>query len=98
MSSTLAELETTPSEEVKKLPYETRARAAGFIECLQSPPTNSGKPVYFLVIEDEWALLQATIFRPVYERYGHLLHHKGAFLLGGRAGGQGSRMLPINGI
>jgi DNA polymerase III alpha subunit len=82
--STLAELETIPSEEVKKLLHGTRARAAGFIECLQSPPTKSGKPVYFLVIEDEWALLQATIFRPVYERYGHLLHPKGASLLEGR--------------
>lgn len=32
----------------------------------------------------EFGLLQATIFRSVYERYGDLLHHKGAFLLEGR--------------
>jgi DNA polymerase III alpha subunit len=37
-----------------------------------------------LLIEDEQGLLQATIFRGVYERYGDLLHHRGAFLLEGR--------------
>ncbi len=61
-----------------------QSRVAGLIECLQRPPTKSGVPVYFLLIEDEWGLLQATIFRSVYERYGSLLHHRGAFLLEGR--------------
>jgi error-prone DNA polymerase len=40
--------------------------------------------VYFLLVEDEWGLLQATIFRPVYERFGAILHHEGAFLLDGK--------------
>jgi DNA polymerase III alpha subunit len=48
------------------------------------PPTKSGRPVWFLLIEDEHGLLQATIFRPIYERFGDLLHHRGAFLLEGR--------------
>jgi error-prone DNA polymerase len=39
--------------------------------------------VYFLLVEDEWGLLQATIFEGVYTRYGHLLHREGAFLLDG---------------
>jgi error-prone DNA polymerase len=60
------------------LPHETHARAAGLLESLQRPPTKSGRPVYFLLVEDEWGLLQASIFRPVYERYGELLHHEGA--------------------
>ena len=65
------------------LPHGMPARAAGLLESLQRPPTKSGRPVYFLLVEDEWGLLQATIFRPVYERYGELLHHEGAFLLEG---------------
>ena len=73
-----------PSEGIKELPHGTRARGAGLMECLQCPPTKSGNPVWFLVIEDEQGLLQATIFRNVYERYGHLLHQRGAFLLEGR--------------
>jgi error-prone DNA polymerase len=40
--------------------------------------------VYFLLTEDERGLLQATIFRSIYERYGHILHREGAFLLEGR--------------
>jgi error-prone DNA polymerase len=78
------ELRITPSESIKGLPHGTHARAAGLIECLQCPPTKSGRPVYFLLIEDEWGLLLATIFESVYERFGDLVHHKGAFLLEGR--------------
>jgi hypothetical protein len=33
------------------------------------------------LVEDEWGLLQATVFRPVYEQFGAILHHEGAFLL-----------------
>ncbi|HVD35344.1 MAG TPA: DNA polymerase III subunit alpha [Rubrobacter sp.] len=80
----LRELGVVSSEEIRELPHCTRARAAGLIECLQSPPTRSGHRVYFLLIEDEWGLLQATIFRSVYERCGDILHHEGAFLLEGR--------------
>jgi error-prone DNA polymerase len=81
----LEDLGAVPSQEVKGLPHGTLARAAGLLECLQCPPTKSGKPVWFLLIEDEGGLLQATVFRGVYERYGDLLHHRGAFLLEGRA-------------
>ena len=80
----LGNLGVTSSEGIKKLPHGTHARTAGLIECLQSPPTKSGRPVYFLLIEDEQGLLQATIFQDMYERYGTLLHHRGAFLLKGR--------------
>ena len=80
----LEELGVIPSEEIRELPHGSRARAAGLIECLQSPPTKSGHRIYFLLIEDEWGLLQATIFRSVYERCGDILHHEGAFLIEGR--------------
>ena len=80
----LRELGVVPSAEIMDLPHGTRTRAAGLIECLQNPPTKSGHRVYFLLIEDEWGLLQATIFRSVYERYGHVLHEEGAFLVEGR--------------
>jgi error-prone DNA polymerase len=82
-SGTLDDLEVTPTEAMSDLPGGTRARAAGLLECLQCPPTKSGHPVWFLLVEDEFGLLQATIFRNVYDRYGWLLHHRGAFLLEG---------------
>ena len=80
----LEELGVVPSVGIRELSHGTSARAAGLIECLQSPPTKSGYRVYFLLIEDEWGLLQTTIFRSVYERCGDILHHEGAFLVEGR--------------
>jgi error-prone DNA polymerase len=80
----LGKLGVVSSKGIRDLPHGTRVRAAGLIECLQSPPTRSGHRVYFLLIEDEWGLLQATIFRSVYERCGDILHREGAFLLDGR--------------
>ena len=79
----LRELGVIPSHEVARLPHGTQAQVVGLIECLQSPPTKSGVPVYFLVVEDEHGLLQTTIFRSVYERCGKILHRDGAFLLEG---------------
>lgn len=81
---TLVELGVVSSARMLVLPHGTRARAAGIIECLQRPPTKSGRPVYFLLLEDELGLLQATIFESVYRQHGHHLHHAGAFLLEGR--------------
>lgn len=80
----LERLGVIPSREIPDLPHGTRVRAAGLFEVLQCPPTKSGHPVWFLLVEDEQDLLQATIFRDVYERYGDLLHHRRAFLLEGR--------------
>ena len=80
----LKRLGVTPSREILDFPHGTRVRAAGLLEELQRPPTRSGRPVYFLLIEDEAGLLQATIFEGVYRRYGHVLHQKGAFLLEGK--------------
>ena len=79
----LCRLGVVPSVEILELPHG-RARAAGLLESLQRPPTKSGRPMYFLLIEDEAGLLQATIFERVYERYGHILHRSGAFLLEGK--------------
>jgi DNA polymerase III alpha subunit len=80
----LGGLGVTLSREILDLPHGTRARAAGLLESLQRPPTRSGRPVYFLLIEDEAGLLQATVFERAYRGHGHVLHHSGAFLLEGR--------------
>jgi error-prone DNA polymerase len=79
----LTAMKISTSKAIKHLPGATHARAAGLLECLQCPPTKSGRPVWFLLVEDEFGLLQATVFENIYERYGWLLHHRGAFLLDG---------------
>ena len=82
--TTLQDLGVTGSQEVWSLPHRTKTRVAGLLECMQRPPTKSGRPVYFLMIEDEAGLLQTTMFRPTYEKFGHILHQKSAYLLEGR--------------
>jgi DNA polymerase III alpha subunit len=81
---TLKRLRVSSSQEILGLPHGTRVRAVGLLESLQRPPTKSGRPVYFLLVEDEAGLLQATIFEDAYKRYGHVLYHSGTFLLQGR--------------
>ena len=80
----LRELGVTPAVQMLDLPHGTRARAVGLIEVLQRPPTKSGRPVWFPLIEDESGLLQATMFESAYRRYGHVLHHESAYLMEGR--------------
>jgi len=79
----LKELKVTPASKIREMPTGSRVRAAGIMECLQSPPTKSGRPVYFLLLEDESGLLQATIFSDTYRRCGHHLYQAVAFLLEG---------------
>lgn len=79
----LCDLGVTPARAMRELPTGTRARAAGIMECLQRPPTKSGARVYFVIVEDESGLLQATAFRDTYECYGHHLHRAGALLMEG---------------
>lgn len=79
----LKELRVTPARKVREMPSGSRVRAAGIMECLQSPPTKSGRAVYFLLIEDETGLLQATIFSSVHQRHGHHLYQAASFLLEG---------------
>jgi error-prone DNA polymerase len=79
----LKSLKVTPARKVREMPTGSRVRAAGIMECLQSPPTKSGKAVYFLLLEDETGLLQATIFSDVHQRYGHHLYRSASFLLEG---------------
>jgi hypothetical protein len=40
--------------------------------------------VYFLLIEDEAGLLQATKFEGIYRSYGRIVHQRTAFLLEGK--------------
>ena len=87
----LEDLGVTTADQMLSLPHGTRARAAGIIEILQRPPTRSGRPVWFPLVEDESGLLQATVFEKTYQSYGHVLHHESAYLMEGLVEQDGRR-------
>ena len=47
----------------------------------QRPGTASG--VIFLTLEDESGVAEGVLFPPAYERWGHLLTHRGPFYVSG---------------
>lgn len=58
------------SREVADLPEGTRVKVAGLAVRPHRPPTRSGRIVVFLSLEDEFGLVDVTVFENVYRRYG----------------------------
>ncbi len=52
---------------------EGRVQTAGLVIRPHRPPTRSGKTVVFLTLEDEFGLIDVTIFENVYKRYAEVL-------------------------
>ncbi|NLY55118.1 MAG: DNA polymerase III subunit alpha [Firmicutes bacterium] len=61
------------SQDIKELPTDTRVRIAGKVVRPHRPPTKSGRTVVFLTLEDEFGLVDATVFEKTYQSYGHLI-------------------------
>ncbi|MEX2356019.1 MAG: OB-fold nucleic acid binding domain-containing protein, partial [Thermaerobacterales bacterium] len=61
------------SRSLKEVPGGARVKVAGVVIRPHRPPTRSGKTVVFLSLEDEWGLMEITIFEQVYQKYGALL-------------------------
>lgn len=58
------------SREIKKLPGGKRVKAAGLLLRPHRPPTRSGKITVFFSLEDEFGLVDVTMFEDRYLRYG----------------------------
>ena len=52
---------------------EGHVQVAGLVIRPHRPPTRSGRTVVFLTLEDEFGLVDVTIFENVYKRYGEVL-------------------------
>ncbi len=55
---------------IKGLPAGRPVRIAGMVIRPHRPPTRSGKVIVFLSLEDEYGLVDITVFNDVYEKYG----------------------------
>lgn len=58
--------------------------AAGIVIRPHRPPTKSGRIVVFLTLEDEFGLIDVTIFEDVYQRYGHIIFTEPALIVRGK--------------
>lgn len=61
------------SRELSALPPGSKVRVAGVAIRPHRPPTRSGRTVVFLSLEDEWGLIDVTVFEHVYQRCGKSL-------------------------
>lgn len=61
------------SVQLKELEAGKRVRIAGLIIRPHRPPTRSGKVVVFLTMEDEFDLIEVTVFEHIYHRYAKML-------------------------
>ena len=70
------------SKEVAKR-TEGTVQVAGLVIRPHRPPTRSGKTVVFLTLEDEFGLIDVTIFESVYKKYGKIIYNQPLLLVTG---------------
>ena len=70
------------SKQVLKMKKGT-VTVAGLVIRPHRPPTRSGKTVVFLTLEDEFGLIDVTIFENVYKKYGSMIYHHPLLLITG---------------
>ncbi len=70
------------SREVAALPDGAPAKTAGTVLRPHRPPTRSGRVVVFLSLEDEFGLVDVTVFENIYHRYGRFIFDRQSPLLG----------------
>ena len=56
---------------------------AGLVIRPHRPPTRSGKTVVFLTLEDEYGLIDVTIFEDIYQKYGSIIYNHPLLLVTG---------------
>lgn len=78
------------SSQVKGLKGSQQVKVGGLVVRPHRPPTRSGRVVVFLSLEDETGLIDATIFEPIYERYGRIIFSKPILLIEGTTDERGT--------
>ena len=72
------------SQELEVCPPGENVSAAGIVIRPHRPPTKSGRTVVFLTLEDEFGMIDVTIFEDMYQKYGHIIFTKPALIIRGR--------------
>jgi len=72
------------SEQLQNMPSGKPVKVAGIVIRPHRPPTKSGKTVVFLTLEDEFGLIDVTVFESVYRSYGKELFTQPCLLIKGK--------------
>ena len=72
------------SRQLEQIPPAKNVCAAGIVIRPHRPPTKSGRPVVFLTLEDEFGMIDVTIFEDVYQKYGHIIFTEPALIVWGK--------------
>lgn len=78
------------TKEAAAMPGGSLVRVAGIVVRPHRPPTRSGRTVVFLSLEDEFGLIDVTVFEDVYQEYGHIIYGEPALVLTGKIQRRGS--------
>ncbi|MGI6566656.1 MAG: DNA polymerase III subunit alpha [Firmicutes bacterium] len=71
------------SRQLEQMAPGKKVCAAGIVIRPHRPPTKSGRTVVFLTLEDEFGMIDVTVFEDVYHKYGHIIFTEPALLAWG---------------
>lgn len=91
----LAQRKFASSRDVKKQAEGAKVKTAGYVIRPHRPPTRSGKIVVFLTLEDEFGLLDVTVFENVYQRYGENLYQHPLLIVEGTVSSRGGKEVSL---
>lgn len=74
----------TSSQKLEQMSPGEDVSAAGIVIRPHRPPTKSGRTVVFLTLEDEFGMIDVTVFEKVYHKYGHLIFTEPALIVWGK--------------
>lgn len=83
------------SRDVVNLSAGTKVKIAGLVIRPHRPPTKGGQVVVFLTLEDEYDLIDVTIFENIYHLYGEKLFHNPLLCIEGKLTSRGGNDLSI---
>lgn len=83
------------SKELNKINTGKKVKFAGLVIRPHRPPTRSGKIVVFLTLEDEYGLLDVTVFENIYQRYGQKLFQNPLLIIEGEVSSRGNKEVSI---
>ncbi|NLL87693.1 MAG: DNA polymerase III subunit alpha [Firmicutes bacterium] len=83
------------SQEIGSLAQGAKVKIAGLVIRPHRPPTRSGKIVVFLTLEDEFGLIDVTVFENTYHRYGEKMFKHPLLIIEGEVARRGGNEASI---